>query len=67
MDAMAAWEFLPRIEPYRQSKLYANCQSYFTIVILTEMPLVEPMLVCLAVWDALFERINLYSYRFILT
>ncbi len=30
-------EFLPRTEPYRQSKLYANCQSSLTIVVLTEM------------------------------
>ncbi len=29
-------EFLPRTEPYRQSKLYANCQSSLTIVVLTE-------------------------------
>ncbi len=34
-----AWmrrEFLPRTEPYRQSKLYANFQSSLTIVVLTE-------------------------------
>ncbi len=30
-------EFLPRTEPYRQSKLYANCQSSLTIVVLTEL------------------------------
>ncbi len=30
-------EFLPRTEPYRQSKLYANCKSSLTIVVLTEI------------------------------
>ncbi len=30
-------EFLPRTEPYHQSKLYANCQSSLTIVVLTEI------------------------------
>ncbi len=30
-------EFLPRTEPYRQSKLYANCQASLTIVVLTEI------------------------------
>ncbi len=30
-------EFLPRTEPYHQSKLYAKCQSSLTIVVLTEM------------------------------
>jgi len=30
-------EFLSKTELYRQSKLYANCQFYSTIVVLTEM------------------------------
>ncbi len=36
--------FLPRTEPYRQSKLYANWQSSLTIVVLTEMWVFFPSL-----------------------
>ncbi len=32
-------EFLSRTEPYRQSKLYVNCQSPLTIVVLTVLSL----------------------------
>ncbi len=36
--------FLPRTEPYHQSKLYANCQLFLTIVVLREVYLCKGLL-----------------------
>jgi len=48
-------EFFPRTEPCRQSKLYANCQSYLTTVVLTET--------WLAFWQGFLKVDNKHSSR----
>uniref|UniRef100_A0A8C2HI63 Proprotein convertase subtilisin/kexin type 6 n=1 Tax=Cyprinus carpio TaxID=7962 RepID=A0A8C2HI63_CYPCA len=51
-------EFLPRLELYHQSKPYANCQLFLTILVLTELLLCS----CIPFFDCLCEFHITFSF-----